>query len=80
MNDIIKSKPKGSSNNLNEDYTHGHCRMDNTEIKLTICCATEEGWKSSIKSIKTRPGADCGSTDHELLVAELRIKLKKLHK
>ncbi|CAF0920390.1 unnamed protein product [Rotaria sordida] len=36
-------------------------------------------WKSSITSIKTRPGADCG-TDHELLLACFRIKLKQHHK
>ena len=29
------------------------------------------------QSAKTRPGADCGS-DHELLVAKFRLKLKKL--
>ena len=28
---------------------------------------------------KTRPGADCGS-DHELLIAKFRLKLKKLGK
>ena len=28
---------------------------------------------------KTRPGADCGS-DHELLIAEFRLKLKKVGK
>ena len=28
---------------------------------------------------KTRPGADCGS-DHELLVAKFRLKLKKVGK
>ena len=33
----------------------------------------------SIQSAKTRPGADCGS-DHELLIARFRIKLKKLGK
>ena len=36
-------------------------------------------WKSSIQSAKTRPGADCGS-DHELLVAKFRVKLKKVGK
>ena len=35
--------------------------------------------RSSIQLAKTRPGADCGS-DHELLIAELRLKLKKLGK
>ena len=29
-----------------------------------------------MQSAKTRPGADCGS-DHELLIAKLRLKLKK---
>ena len=36
-------------------------------------------WKSSIGSAKTRPGADCGS-DHELLIAKFRLKLKKAGK
>ena len=31
----------------------------------------------SIQSAKTRPGADCGS-DHELLIAKFRLKLKKI--
>ena len=33
-------------------------------------------WRSSIQSAKTRLGADCGS-DHELLIAKFRFKLKK---
>ena len=32
-----------------------------------------------IQSAKTRPGADCGS-DHELLIAKFRRKLKKVGK
>ena len=36
-------------------------------------------WRSSIQSAKTRPGADCGS-DHELLIAKFRLKLKKVWK
>ena len=36
-------------------------------------------WRSSIQSTKTRPGADRGS-DHELLIAKLRLKLKKVGK
>ena len=35
--------------------------------------------ESSIRSAKTRPGADCGS-DHELLIAKFRLKLKKVGK
>ena len=36
-------------------------------------------WKSSIQSAKTRPGVDYGS-DHELLIAKFRLKLKKVWK
>ena len=36
-------------------------------------------WRSNIQSAKTRSGAHCGS-DHELLTAKLRIKLKKVRK
>ena len=35
--------------------------------------------RSSIQSAKARPGADCGS-DHELLTAKFRLKLKKVGK
>ena len=35
--------------------------------------------ESSIQSAKTRLGADCGS-DHELLIAKFRLKLKKVGK
>ena len=35
--------------------------------------------ESSIQSAKTRLGKDCGS-DHELLIAKFRLKLKKLGK
>ena len=34
-------------------------------------------WRSSIQSTRTRPGADCGS-DHELLITNFRLKLKKI--
>ena len=32
-----------------------------------------------MQPVKTRPGADCGS-DHELLIAKFRLKLKKVGK
>ena len=51
--------------------------MVNTEIRLIIFFAAK--WRSSIQSAKTRPGADCGS-DHELLIAKFRLKLKKVGK
>ena len=42
-----------------------------------ITCS--QRWRSSIHSAKTRPRADCGS-DHELLIAKFRFKLKKVGK
>ena len=50
--------------------------MINTEIRLVFC---SQKWRSSIQSAKTRPGGHCGS-GHELLIAKLRIKLKKVGK
>ena len=49
--------------------------MVNTEIRMIIFFAAKRG-RSSIQSAKTRPGDDCGS-DHELLIAKFRLKLKK---
>ena len=37
-------------------------------------------WRISIQSVKTRPGVDCCGSDHELLVAKFRLKLKKVEK
>ena len=45
-------------------------------MDYTLC---SQRWRSSIQSAKTRPGADCGS-DHELLIAKFRLKLKKVGK
>ena len=52
--------------------------MVNTEIRLMIFFAAEDG-KISIHSAKTRQGADYGS-DHGLLIAKFRQKLKKVEK
>ena len=46
------------------------------QIDYILC---SQRWRSSIQSAKTRPGADCGS-DHELLTAKIRLKLKKVEK
>ena len=42
-----------------------------------ILCS--QRWRSSIQSAKTRLGSDCGS-DHERLIAKIRLKLKKVGK
>ena len=52
--------------------------MVNTEIRLVIFFAAKDGEVLNSQQ-KTRPGADCGS-DHELLIAKFRLKLKKVGK
>ena len=47
-----------------------------TQTDYILC---SQRWRSSIQSAKTRPGAGCGS-DHELLIAKFRLKLKKVGK
>ena len=46
------------------------------QVDYMLC---SQRWRSSIQSAKTRLGADCGS-DHELLIANFRLKLKKVEK
>ena len=46
------------------------------QIDYILC---SQRWRSSTQSAKTRPGADCGS-DHELLIAKFRLKLKTVGK
>ena len=58
--------------------------MVNTEIRLIIFFAAKDGealysQQREKKEKKKRQGADCGS-DHELLIAKFRLKLKKIGK
>ena len=46
------------------------------QIDYILC---SQRCRNSMQSPKTRPGADCGS-DHELLIAKFRLKLKKVGK
>ena len=46
------------------------------QIDYILC---SQRWRSSTLSAKTKPGANCGS-DHELLIANFRLKLKKVGK
>ena len=46
------------------------------QINYILC---SQRWRSSIQSAKIRLQADCGS-DHELLIAKFRVKLKKVVK
>ena len=47
-----------------------------SQIDYILC---SQKWTSSTQSAKARLGADCG-TDHELLIAKFRLKLKKVAK
>ena len=62
-----------SSNNTRDDSTHGHHQMVNTEIKLIIFFEAKDG-ETLYSQQKTRLRDDCGS-DHELLIANFRLKL-----
>ena len=54
--------------------------MVNTEIRLIIFFAAKDGEALySQQKQDRRPGVDCGS-DHELLIAKFRLKLKKAGK
>ena len=54
--------------------------MIDTKIRLIIFFAAKDGEALySQQQQKKRPGADCGS-DHELLIAKFRLKLKKVGK
>ena len=52
--------------------------MVNTKIRLIIFFAAKDG-EALYSQQKTTPGADYGS-DHELLIAKFRLKLKKVGK
>ena len=72
---IMYDKQTPSSNTTRDDSTHGHHQTVNTKIRLIIVFAAKDG--EAPYSQQTRPGADCGS-DHELLIAKFRLKLKKV--
>ena len=54
-------------------------KQDISRVNIDILGIRELRWRSSTQSAKTRSGADCGS-DHELLIARFRLKLKKVGK
>ena len=68
-----------SSKNTREDSTHGHRQMVQNHQNQTDYILWSQRWRSSIHSAKTRLEAECRS-DHELFIAKLRLKLKKVGK
>ena len=67
------SQQTPSSSNTREDSSHVHHQTANTELRLIIFFAAKD------ESAKTRLGAD-SSSDHELLIAKFRLKLKNVGK
>ena len=65
--------PNTQEKTLHMDITRWPYR---NQIDYILC---SQRWRSSIQSAKIRLGADCGS-DHELLIAKLRLKLKEVGK
>ena len=63
--------PTTQKKTLHMDSTR--CQYWN-QIDYILC---SQRWRSSIQSAKTRLGVDCGS-DHELLLAKIRLKSKKV--
>ena len=60
-----------------KQFSNDHHQILITEIRLTIFFAAEDG--EALYTAKTRLGADYCS-DHELLIAKFRLKLKKVGK
>ena len=70
-----------------EDSIHGHHQMVNTEIRLIIFFAAKDGealysqqkQDQELIWFKMKTKMICGS-DHQLLIAKFRLKLKKVGK
>ena len=69
-NSLVIANPSSKNIRTSPDGQHWN------QIDYILC---SQRWRSSIQSTKTRPWADCGS-DHELLTAKFRPKLKKVGK
>ena len=65
--------PKTQEKTLHMDITR--LSTPKSDCLYSLC----QRWRCSIQSAKTRLGADCGS-DHELLTAKFKLKLKKVGK
>ena len=71
------SQQTPSSNNTREDFTHGHHQSVNIEIRLIIFFAAKDG--EALHS-QQRQDRELTGSDHELLIAKFRLKLKKVGK
>ena len=63
---------------IEKDGQRGYTLFISFQVYLDYILCSQR-WESSIQSAKTRPATTCGS-DHELLIAKFRLKLKKVRK
>ena len=74
---VVKTLPVNAAQHKRRLYTwmppDGQHR---NQIDYILC---SQRWRTFIQSAKTRPGSNCGS-DHELLIAKCKLKLKKVGK
>ena len=75
---LFANKEQAPSSN-NTRWLHTWTSPDDQHRNLIDYIICSQRWRNSKQSAKTRPGADCGS-DHELLIAKFRLKLKKVGK
>ena len=79
-NRVLLREHTGPANMLFQQHKRQLCTWTSPDdqywnpIDYTHC---RQRWRSSIESENTRPGANCGS-DHQLLIAKFRFKLKKV--
>ena len=67
-----------SSNNTRNDSTYGHHQMVNTKTRLIIFFAAKDGEALySHQKKKKKKGRELTGSDHELVIAKFRDKLKK---
>ena len=75
QNEAGQRLTKFCQENAQEKTAHGPSPdgQHQNQINYILC---SQRWRSSIQSAKTRPGAYCVS-DHELLIAKIRLKFRK---
>ena len=81
-NRLLPREGTGHSKHLLPTTQKGNLHMDITRwsiLKSDWLYSLKSNKENSIQSAKTRLGADCGS-DHKLLIAKFRLKLKKVGK
>ena len=80
-NRVLPREHTGHGNTLFQQHKRGlytWTSPDDQHQNQTDYILCNQRWRSSIQSVKTGPGINCGS-DHELL-AKFRLKLKKVWK